>query len=143
MFRVLKRLFGRPDPRPAVGECERCRSTFAYDLIHNGFADTAYAYCDRCGMTALLSGWLQIFPKVRHSASKDRLNQTPKVGSSNACVAAHFGAMHLHGVLIATRYSQRKSRRVISSTTRLARRKAGAGSGRGLACMPSSLSSAW
>jgi hypothetical protein len=28
--------------------------TFSYQLIHNGFSDTAFAYCDRCGRTALL-----------------------------------------------------------------------------------------
>jgi hypothetical protein len=30
---------------------------FPYMLVHNGFADTAYAYCDSCGMTTLVGGW--------------------------------------------------------------------------------------
>lgn len=40
-----------------VGQCERCGVRFAYQIIHNGFNDTAYAYCDRCGMTAFVGGW--------------------------------------------------------------------------------------
>ena len=43
------------------GQCSACRATFAYQLIHNGFNDTAYAYCESCGSTALLSCW---FPKI-------------------------------------------------------------------------------
>ena len=62
MYTLIKRLFGRPGSRPSAGECESCRGTFAYDLVHNGFADTAYAYCDRCGTTALLSGWHDAIP---------------------------------------------------------------------------------
>jgi hypothetical protein len=38
-----------------VGKCEHCSSRFAYRLIHNGFNDSAYAYCDKCGCTALIS----------------------------------------------------------------------------------------
>ena len=41
--------------RDGIGQCSACRSHFAYQLIHNGFNDTAYAYCDRCGTTAFLS----------------------------------------------------------------------------------------
>jgi hypothetical protein len=39
------------------GECESCHSNFEYLLIHNGFSDTAYAYCDTCGTTCLVGGW--------------------------------------------------------------------------------------
>lgn len=38
-----------------TGRCERCRREFHYQLIHNGFNDFVYAYCDRCGKTALLN----------------------------------------------------------------------------------------
>jgi hypothetical protein len=41
----------------STGICESCRQSFHYSLVHNGFGDTAYAYCDRCGTTALVSGW--------------------------------------------------------------------------------------
>ena len=37
-----------------VGICENCARTFRYRLIHNGFNDTCYAYCDTCGATSLL-----------------------------------------------------------------------------------------
>jgi hypothetical protein len=40
-----------------VGSCEHCEAKFDYELIHNGFNESTYAYCDSCGTTALLSGW--------------------------------------------------------------------------------------
>jgi hypothetical protein len=53
---------GAASPRKAlremsdqVGRCEHCLERFGYRLIHNGFNDTAYAYCDKCGRTALFS----------------------------------------------------------------------------------------
>jgi hypothetical protein len=36
-----------------IGTCASCRQTFGYMLIHNGFNDSAYGYCGRCGTTAL------------------------------------------------------------------------------------------
>jgi hypothetical protein len=44
------------------GYCSHCASDFLYRLIHNGFNDSAYAYCDVCGCTALLSGWATDIP---------------------------------------------------------------------------------
>lgn len=43
--------------KPDIGECDKCRQTFDYQIIHNGFGDTAYAYCDSCGMTTFVGGW--------------------------------------------------------------------------------------
>jgi hypothetical protein len=40
-----------------IGACEHCNETFGYHLIHNGFNNSAYAYCEACGITALLDGW--------------------------------------------------------------------------------------
>src|SRR5206468_3738208 len=40
-----------------IGCCEHCGGTFPYQLIHNGFNDSAYAYCDHCSFTVLLNGW--------------------------------------------------------------------------------------
>ena len=37
------------------GTCDRCDQTFEYRLIHSGFNDTAFAYCDSCGGVAFLS----------------------------------------------------------------------------------------
>jgi len=42
---------------PDSGLCEQCGQHFEYRLIHNGFNDSAYDYCDTCGGTALISGW--------------------------------------------------------------------------------------
>jgi len=39
------------------GLCEHCNKTFSYQLYHCGFGDCSYAYCDKCGMTAVLSSW--------------------------------------------------------------------------------------
>ena len=39
----------------SVGECEHCHGQFGYYLIHSGFNDSNYAYCDFCGKTAVLS----------------------------------------------------------------------------------------
>ena len=43
--------------RKDQGTCEHCRKTFGYYLIHNGFNESSYAYCDKCGSTALLDTW--------------------------------------------------------------------------------------
>jgi hypothetical protein len=43
--------------KDGVGQCDTCRFKFAYQIVHNGFSDSAYAYCDACGMTALVGGW--------------------------------------------------------------------------------------
>ena len=44
------------------GSCSAFGHRFAYALSHSGFADSAYAYCDRCGRTALLNGWAPGIP---------------------------------------------------------------------------------
>jgi hypothetical protein len=46
------------------GHCEHCSEAFAYQLYHSGFGDFSYAYCDRCGMTAILSYWSKPMPKM-------------------------------------------------------------------------------
>lgn len=43
--------------KPDIGTCEHCGGTFPYRMIHNGFNQSTYAYCDSCGITALLDGW--------------------------------------------------------------------------------------
>jgi hypothetical protein len=37
------------------GNCELCGANFSYYLIHSGFNDSTYVYCDTCGRTAVLS----------------------------------------------------------------------------------------
>lgn len=36
------------------GVCDRCDRSFHYYLIHSGFNDSYYAYCNLCGKTAIL-----------------------------------------------------------------------------------------
>jgi hypothetical protein len=40
-----------------TGTCDNCGKHFGYYLIHSGFNNSFYAYCDRCGCTALLSAF--------------------------------------------------------------------------------------
>lgn len=46
-----------------TGTCEHCGGTFAIEIFHNGFGDSSYTYCERCGETAILSGWSRQWPK--------------------------------------------------------------------------------
>ena len=34
------------------GDCEHCTRAYRYTLLHAGFGDFSYAYCDTCGMLA-------------------------------------------------------------------------------------------
>ena len=45
-----------------VGTCDSCAGQFQYQLLHNGFGDTTFAYCDSCGRTALMSAWYPHVP---------------------------------------------------------------------------------
>lgn len=58
---LMKKPVDKPQ-RPQIGRCDICDYSFAYDLCHCGFADMGYAYCERCGQTALLSGWFKGIP---------------------------------------------------------------------------------
>ena len=48
----------------AIGSCDGCKRDFHYYLIHNGFNDSYYAYCDRCGRTSILDVYAPNFPKI-------------------------------------------------------------------------------
>ena len=45
-----------------MGTCDQCGEKFKIEIFHNGFGDSSYAYCDTCGMTAILSGWHKHWP---------------------------------------------------------------------------------
>ncbi len=45
-----------------IGNCESSAHTFKIEIFHCGFGDTCYAYCDRCGRTAILSLWSKQWP---------------------------------------------------------------------------------
>ena len=49
-----------------IGTCESCGKTFSYRLVHNGFGDCAFAYCDKCGCEASLSCWFSDIPPQAH-----------------------------------------------------------------------------
>ena len=38
-----------------IGVCEHCHTEFSYYLVHNGFNDSAYAYCDTCEQCTILT----------------------------------------------------------------------------------------
>jgi len=60
-----------PDPmsrRDGDAECAACGMQFGYKLVHNGFNNTAYAYCEKCGKTAFFSFYS---PKVPSGARLD------------------------------------------------------------------------
>lgn len=37
------------------GDCEHCGKFYRYSLWHSGFGDNSYAYCDDCGMLAMIN----------------------------------------------------------------------------------------
>ena len=39
----------------SIGKCDKCGVEFGYYLVHNGFNDSNYAYCDKCGKVAFLN----------------------------------------------------------------------------------------
>jgi hypothetical protein len=79
-----------------VGNCEHCTKSFGYYLIHNGFNDSSYGYCDQCGMTALLDGWKapknvhlklhqSITPEVEPSLVACKCGGTFRAGAGPRC----------------------------------------------------------
>lgn len=53
------------DREQNIGTCEHCQQQFCYYLVHSGFNDSVYAYCDSCGKTAILSLCDKRMPKLR------------------------------------------------------------------------------
>ena len=53
------------DREQSTGTCEHCQQQFGYYLVHSGFNDSVYAYCDSCGKTASLSLLNKRMPKLR------------------------------------------------------------------------------
>lgn len=54
------------DSETDTGRCEHCGARFTYALVHNGFNDSAFAYCDACGQTAMLGAWFEGIPEDAH-----------------------------------------------------------------------------
>lgn len=40
-----------------AGKCDKCSTQFNYSLMHCGFGDCLYAYCDSCGKTAFFDDY--------------------------------------------------------------------------------------
>ncbi len=40
-----------------IGRCDKCSRQFNYSLMHCGFGDCLYAYCDNCGKTAFFDDY--------------------------------------------------------------------------------------
>ena len=62
IIRQGKRSSQRSEKDTNSGTCEHCSVGFHYRLIHNGFNDSAYAYCDRCGCTVTVDAWSSHHP---------------------------------------------------------------------------------
>lgn len=46
------------------GSCEHCAHEFRFELVHSGSNETSYAYCDECGLVALLDTRHQVRPGI-------------------------------------------------------------------------------
>lgn len=58
-----------PERQDGEGQCAECGRSFPYYMIHNGFNESAYAYCSSCGMTAILDTGYRDRPGIpRHSS---------------------------------------------------------------------------
>lgn len=75
-----------------TGQCPLCTLAFHYRLVHNGFNDSAYAYCDRCGMTALLSGWSEDIPRAAHLQVHQRIGVGVEPFLAPCTCGGHFRA---------------------------------------------------
>ena len=55
-----------------IGICDNCNKMFEYTLTHSGVENSSYAYCARCGKTAILDVHDAHFPvdMVKSSAYK-------------------------------------------------------------------------
>ena len=70
------------------GTCESCGAEFPYMLIHNGFNDTAYAYCDSCGRVGTLGLLGHHAPGLKHG----RLEEALVARLPNCTCGGHFSS---------------------------------------------------
>jgi hypothetical protein len=110
------------------GTCDACAQQFSYDLVHNGFNDSAYAYCDRCGCTALISAWTAHPPdapiKFQRAITEDvepfllgcscgghfRANGAPRCPSCKAALSADAAASYIEANALGTQKGWRWQR---------------------------------
>jgi len=53
--------------------CEACQRSFHYRLIHSGFNDSAYVYCNECGTIALLNAYGPVPDSFKYQAISTEL----------------------------------------------------------------------
>jgi len=58
------------------GECEHCSRAYRYMLLHAGFGDFSYAYCDCCGTAAVFSFTNKDLANLPPNASSDQVIST-------------------------------------------------------------------
>ena len=51
---------------PYTGRCDTCGARFPCALVHNGFNDSAFAYCEQCGTAGFVSAWRDDIPREAH-----------------------------------------------------------------------------
>jgi hypothetical protein len=87
------------------GRCEHCDKAFGYYLIDNGFNNSAYAYCDKCGITALLDAVKSSkeTPALPHEAITSQFEPylAPCVCGGRFSASASPRCMHCHEPLSA------------------------------------------
>ncbi len=84
-----------------TGKCDSCSKSFQYDLLHNGFNESTYAYCNECGMLAILSAWKvptgiklnaqqMIEPEIESYLAPCQCGGQFKAGASPRCPHCHI-----------------------------------------------------
>jgi hypothetical protein len=81
--------------------CHECHAYFPYRLIHDGFNESAHAYCERCGRTLIVQipwqdptysrsqGFGPITPAVEASLSPCSCGGQFKASAAPRCPACH------------------------------------------------------
>lgn len=100
-----------------IGICEHCGKEFGYYLIHNGFNDSAYAYCDSCSYSVLLDYFsptaqrIHLQPYERISEDVERFLR-PCVCGGSFRASATPRCPHCRGLIspiLATTYIERNA----------------------------------
>jgi hypothetical protein len=122
-----------------IGTCETCTRAFSYKLIRNGFNDSAFADCDRCGCTAAFSGYYKGVPAAAKLGIYGPVNAEAERLLTSCSCRGSFRANASPRCPIATLRVQPISRVCTLRRTHRAPSEVGSGKGRGLVFVASSL----
>ena len=129
------------------GICEHCGKVFTYYLVHCGFSDSSYAYCDTCGSTALLSLWSPTYPVNVGTLPKGDPFQEISAEWEQYLRPCGCGGRFKKGATPRCPNCNRQlspdSQPITSKRTPPAQRKVGSGSGVGARCTASSSPTSW